>query len=147
MKRICLGTMITLLYQGRKCNADKIKTICGGIFAAYGLNIENYSKELPSHLKSGHDSAPQNLIDATRKLSMDEIDEGFTDFVLPLIHNDKHEAIFRAIKDIIRDDASIYENTIVGKMAEFERDNILNYNSSYESALLANVVTYAIIGT
>lgn len=76
---------------------------------------------------------------------MDEIDERFTDFVVSLIHNDKHEVIFRALKDIIRDDDSINENTIVGKMAWFECGNILNYDSFDESALLANVVTYAII--
>ena len=27
MKRICLGTMITLLYQSRMRSADKIKTV------------------------------------------------------------------------------------------------------------------------
>ena len=33
MKRICLGTMITLLYQSRIRHADKIKNICASIFA------------------------------------------------------------------------------------------------------------------
>ena len=58
MKRICLGTMITLLYQSRIRSADKIKTVCGGIFAAFGLDIDNFNQGLPSHLKSGHDPAP-----------------------------------------------------------------------------------------
>ena len=51
MKHICIGTTITLLYQGRKRNTYKIKTICDGIFATYSFNIKNYSKELPSRLK------------------------------------------------------------------------------------------------
>lgn len=50
MKRVCLGTIITLLYQSRIRSADKIKTVCGGIFAAFGLDIDNFNKELPSHL-------------------------------------------------------------------------------------------------
>jgi hypothetical protein len=147
MKRICLGTMITLLYQSRIRSTDKIKTICGGIFAAFGLDIENFNKELPSHLKSGHDPAPGVLIDAARDLSIEDIDRGFEEYVLPLIHNEKHEAVFRAIKDILRDDTSILGTTVVGKMAGFEKDNILNYESFDESALLANVVTYAIMST
>lgn len=34
MKQICLGTMITLIYQSRRRNTDKVKDICAGIFAA-----------------------------------------------------------------------------------------------------------------
>lgn len=147
MKRICLGTMITLLYQGRMRSTDTIKTVCGGIFAAFGLDIENFNKELPSHLKSGHDPAPENLIDAARNLPIEDIDVGFEEHVLPLIHNEKHEAVFRAIKDILRDDTTILGTTIVGKMVGFEKDNILKHNSFDESALLANVVTYAILST
>lgn len=147
MKRICLGTMITLLYQSRMRSADKIKTVCEGIFAAFGLEINNYNKELPSHLKSGHDPAPGDLIDAARTLSIEDIDMGFEKYVLPLIHNEKHEAVFRAIKDVLRDDVTILSTTIVGKMAGFEKDNILMHDSFDESALLANVVTYAIINT
>lgn len=147
MKRICLGTMITLLYQSRMRSADKIKTVCGGIFAAFGLDIDNYNKELPSHLKSGHDPAPGDLVDAARALSIEEIDKGFEDYVIPLIHNEKHEAVFRAIKDILRDDTTILGTTVVGKMTGFEKDNILQHDSFDESALLANVVTYAITNT
>lgn len=145
MKRICLGTMITLLYQSRMRSADTIKTVCGGIFAAYGLDVGNFNKELPSHLKSGHDPIPSSLIDAARKLSIEEIDKGFEERVLPLIHNEKHEALFRAIKDILREDTTISGTTVVGKMVGFEKDNILKYEEFDESALLANVVTYAII--
>lgn len=42
MKQICMDTMITLIYQSRRRNADKVKDICGGIFAAYGLDINIY---------------------------------------------------------------------------------------------------------
>lgn len=147
MKRICLGTIITLLYQSRIRSTDKIKTVCSGIFAAFGLDIDNFNKELPSHLKSGHDPAPGDLIEAARNLSIEDIDRGFEVYVLPLIHNEKHEAVFRAIKEILRDDTTILGTTVVGKMAGFEKDNILNYESFDESALLANVVTYAIIST
>ena len=147
MKRICLGTMITLLYQSRMRSADKIKTVCSGIFAAFGLDIDNFNQGLPSHLKSGHDPAPGVLIDAARNLSIKDIDRGFEEYVLPLIHNEKHEVLFRAIKDVLRDDATILGTTVVGKMAGFEKDNILNHDSFDESALLANVVTYAIIST
>lgn len=145
MKQICLGAMITIIYQSRKRNADKVKDICRGIFAAYGLDISEYNAGLPSHLKSGHDSTPKDLEDAARTLSIDEIDEGFEKYVVPLIHNEKHEAVIRAIRDVLRDDSTILDNTVVGVSSGFEKDNILNHNSFDESAILANVVTYAIL--
>ncbi len=49
MKQICLGTMITLIYQSRTRSADTIKSVCSGIFAAYGLDINTYNNGLPSH--------------------------------------------------------------------------------------------------
>lgn len=147
MKSICLGTMITLLYQARSRSSDRIKNICGGIFAAYGLDIDGYNKELPSHLKSGHDPAPGDLVDAARDMPIDDIVIGFEQYVVPLIHNDKHVAVFRAIKDVLREDTSIPGVAVVGKVAGFEKDAILNNSSFGEAALLANVVTYAITST
>lgn len=32
MKQICLGTIITLIYQSRTRSADTIKSVCRGIF-------------------------------------------------------------------------------------------------------------------
>lgn len=139
--------MITLIYQSRRRSTDKIKDICAGIFAAYGLDINSYNTGLPSHLKSGHDSVPKDLEDAARTLSIDVIDEGFDKYVVPLIHNEKHEALVRAIRDVLRDDTSILDSTIVGISAGFEKVNILRHNSYDESALLANAVTYGILST
>lgn len=109
--------------------------------------IDSYNDGLPSHLKSGHDPAPKDLIDAAKSLSIDEIDVGFDKYVVPLIHNEKHEALVRAIRAILREDTTILGSTVVGVSPGFERDSILNYNSFDESALLANVVTYAILST
>ena len=37
MKQICLGTIITLIYQSRTRSADTIKSVCGGL--RFGYNI------------------------------------------------------------------------------------------------------------
>ena len=147
MKRLCPGTMITLLFQARSRSSDRIKNICGGIFAAYGLDINGYNKELPSHLKSGHDPVPGDLVDAARDMQIDDIVAGFERHVVPLIHNDKHVAVFRAIKAVLREDTTIPGVAVVGKVPGFEKDAILNNSSFGEAALLANVVTYAITST
>lgn len=45
MKQICSGTIITLIYQSHTRSADTIKSVCGGIFATYGLDINTYNKK------------------------------------------------------------------------------------------------------
>ena len=46
MKRICIGTMINLFYQGRIRTTDTIRSIFKGIFAAYGLDIDGFNDGL-----------------------------------------------------------------------------------------------------
>ena len=145
MERMCLGAMITLIMQSRIRKSDKYKSICGGIFAVYGLEIGNYNKELPSHLASGHDTVPDDLVAAARTLPMDDIAKGVEEHVLPLINPEKKVALFRAIKAILRED-SIPDDTLIGRIKGYEKENILSCNSFYDAMLLANVLTYAIAG-
>lgn len=144
MKRLCLGTMITLLYQCRSRSADTIKSVCGGIFATYGLDINDYNKELPSHLKSGHDPVPRELLLAARQSNIDDVAQKIDKHVLPLIHQDKQIYLFRAIKHILDDDKTIDDTTIVGVIPGYEKSSILKHNSFYEAMTLANILTYAI---
>lgn len=144
MKRMCLGTIITLLYQSKIKSTYKIKHICDGVFMAYGLSLENRDVGIPSHLKSGHDNVPDDLQDAARQLSIEDISTGIQNHVIGLIHNDKHQALFRAIKDILREDTSITDSTIVGRVQGYEKNRILNCDTFNESMLLANIITYAI---
>lgn len=147
MKQICLGTIITLIYQSRTRSADTIKSVCGGIFAAYDLDITSYNKELPSHLKSGHDPVPSELISSARSANIDDTAKKIEDYLIPLIHQDKHERLLLAIKEILREDSSIAGTTIVGVTPGFEKDSIMTQNSFYEAMTLANIITYAITQT
>lgn len=147
MKQICLGTMITLIYQSRRRNADKIKDICCGIFTAYGLDINTFNKELPSHLKSCHDPVPGELITAARTISVEEVAKRLDESLLPLIHPSKHVCLFRGIKAVLRDDETIADTTLIGTMPGYEKKSILEHNSFYEALTLANILTYSIIAT
>ena len=92
MKQICLETIITLIYQSRTRSADTIKSMCGGIFAAYDLDITSYNKELPSHLKSGHDPVPSELISSARSANIDDIDRAF-DKIIAVENNHDSELL------------------------------------------------------
>lgn len=96
--RICPGTLITILYQARAVQSHKYKNICKGIFAAYGLEIDNYSNTLSSHMRSGAEKPPSELIDAAREMSAEDVTEGFRVHVLNHIADSKRKAVIRAIR-------------------------------------------------
>lgn len=76
MKKICLGKMINLLYQARARKSDQVRDICRRIFAAFNCNIDGYDKALPSHLKSGHDPVPKDLVDNARDMDEEDVNQG-----------------------------------------------------------------------
>lgn len=78
---------------------------------------------------------------------MDDIAKGVEDNLIPLIHQDKHQQLFPAVKEILREDSSIAGTTIVGVTPDFEKDSIITQNSFYEAMTLSNIMTYAITQT
>ena len=147
MKQICIGTIITLIYQSRKRSTDRIKDICAGIFKAYGLDINSFNDGLPSHLKNGHDPAPVELVNAARNADIETVSKGIAKYIVPLIHSEKHECLFRALKEVLREDSDISDRTIVGCIQGYEKSNILSQDTFPEAMTLANIITYAITAT
>lgn len=144
MKKMCLGTMITIIYQSRARKAESIKSICKAIFASYGLDITCYDKALPSHLCSGRSNVPCELVDSARNTDINNIFKSIETCLLPLIADDKRKNLFRAIKQVLREDANISDTTKVGVVDGYEKESILNHNSFYEAMTLANIITYSI---
>lgn len=143
MKKICLGTMIILLYQARSRKSDQLRDVCRRIFAAFDCSIDSYAKELPSHLKSGHDPVPKELVDNARDLDEETVNQGVKKHILEGIAENKREAIVRAIKDILDDDTDMLPSTTVGYVG-FEKEAIMSSDTFEESALMASVLKYSI---
>ena len=89
MKKICLGTMINLLHQARARKSDQARDVCRRIFAAFDCSIDSYAKELPSHLKSGHDPVPKELVDNARDLDEEIVNQAVKLHVLDGIATEK----------------------------------------------------------
>ena len=143
MKKICLGTMINLLYQAKARKADQVRDVCRRIFAAFNCNIDGYDKALPSHLKSGHDPVPKDLVDSARDMDEEDVNQGVKKHILEGIATDKREAIIRAIKDILEDDTDMLPSTTVGYVG-FEKVAIISHDVFEESAIMASVLKYSI---
>ena len=144
MKRLCFGTLFNILYQSRAHSKVTVDSLCNAIFAVYGLDKNLYGSSA-GHLKNGHDNLPSDLIRETTSKSFDEIDIQFQNIIVPLIKENKKESLVRAIKEVLREDTSIANYTIVGYIKGYEKDNIVKKSTFSFSALLASVFYYAIV--
>jgi hypothetical protein len=142
MKKLCLGTMIKLLYQARSRQSDRSRDVCRRIFAVFDCNIDDYSKELPSHLKSGHNPVPKELFDRAVDMTEDQVNWGVKQYILGSILSNKREALIRAIKDILFNDTDMLPTEVVGYPG-FEKKAILDSDTFEESAVIASVLRYS----
>ena len=72
MKRLCIGTLMSILYQARNQKVTN-NLLCDAIFSSYAQSIELRDGSLPGHLKSGRENVPPDVIDAA-------IEEGIAKF-------------------------------------------------------------------
>jgi len=144
MKRLCFGTLMKILYQARNQKVTN-DLLCGAIFSTYSQTTESYDSSLPGHLKSGHDNVPPDVITAARNTSFEDAERVFQTSVIPQIKDSQRESVVRAIKDVLREDMTIQDHTMVGYIKGYEKNNILNNSTFSLSALLASVFYFVII--
>lgn len=73
MYRLCLGTIMTILYQARSPKVTN-QSICDALFKCFGKSAESYDSSTPEHLKSGKICVPPDVLGAARKANTDELD-------------------------------------------------------------------------
>lgn len=144
MYRLCFGTIMTILYQARGPKVTN-KSICDALFMCFGNSVESYDGSTPGHLKSGKINVPPDVIDAARRSNADQLDAAVQKNIIPLIKSSQHEAIVRSLKDIIRNDSTITDNTVIGYCSGYEKQNILDGQVFCLSSLLASVIYYACV--
>lgn len=144
MKKLCFGTLLNLVYQA-KGQGVTYKSICDAVFTAYGCpDTANRDSSLPSHLKSGHDNVPPDVIDAARKLAYEDVVIAFDNGVVGLIAEANAKQFIYAVKAILRED-DIPDDTIIGSVAGFEKSAILTCNKFIMAPLLTSLFKYAIV--
>lgn len=142
MKKLCFGTMLQLMYQSRGAGVT-YKSICDNVFKAYGAKgMDSYDESLPSHLKTGHDNVPPEVVSAARALSFSDAIMAFESSVVGLVANQK--GLIYAVKAVLRED-DISDDTLLGYIKGYEKRSILQCNKFQMAPLLASVFKYVIV--
>ena len=145
MKRICFGTMFTILYQARVSGQNPKVTndsLCDAIFSVFGDDF-TYCGSTAGHLKGGHDNVPLSLQSAAGGMSFEEADAKFQKYISPMIKDEMKEAIVRAIKDVLVEDP-VSDNTIIGYIDGYQKEKIIQKSTFSFSAIVVSVLYYAI---
>ena len=146
MKKLCYGTLFKILYEARESRISPKVTndsLCTALFSVFGDDFNGYGND-SGHLKSGHDNVPLALQDAAREMSFEEADSNFQNCVVPLIKDDMKEAIVRSIKDILKDDTSISNDTIIGYIDGYQKDRIIKKSTFSFSAIMVSILYYVV---
>lgn len=144
MKRLCFGTLLNLIYQARSQGVT-YKNICENVFEAFGAaGCENRDGSLPSHLKSGHDNVPTDVIDSARDSNYEDVVDCFEESVSPLVTEEKKKDFIFAIRTILEEDP-VEEDVPLGYNSDFTKREILERNKFKFSPLLASLFYYTIV--
>lgn len=141
MKRLCFGSLMVILYQARNPKVTN-ESICNALFSCFGKSTASYDSSTPGHLKAGKINVPPDVIEAAMLSDGDETDKLVNLHIIPLIKISHKENVVRAIKDLLSDDTTISEDTIVGYITGYEKKNLLIKSTFALSSLLAGVLRF-----
>lgn len=145
MKRLCFGTLFKILCQAR-ANGVKEVPLCEFLFNVYNLKVpfEEYSKRITiSKLKSGDYLVPKVIIEKVRNFDIELATENYHKNIIPYIDPNLYECVIASIIEVIKDDNTIGEKTIIG-CEGYSKEEILNNKAFEISSFLATTFKYAI---
>lgn len=144
MSRLCLGTLINILYYNRNNNV-KVDLVCDSIASSYGVDLSDmYDRNYYDKLKAGRNNTPNEIIDAARSISADKLSNGIKNSILPIIKDSKKEAIILEIRDVLRKDETINWDATLG-FDGFTKRNICECTHLMFADTLAAVLQYAVM--
>ena len=145
MKRLCLGTILTILHQCRNSSNVTIPLLCQSVALAYGVDVSGqyFTDTAYNKIKAGSQNFHDDVYAAARNKGIDELVSGVSKHVLPSIKKNSKKSIVLAIRDVVKDDDSILDDTIIGYEG-FSKDTILNNEYVYFAGLLSAVLQYSL---
>lgn len=145
MMRLCLGTLINILYYNRN-NGVKVDLVCDTIASAYGVDLSKiyYERNNYDKLKAGRNNTPDDIIIAARSIKPDDLSNGIKQRILPIIKDSKKEAIILEIRDVLKNDSTIAWDTTLG-FDGFTKRSICECTHLMFADTLAAVMQYAVL--
>ena len=144
MKRLCFGTILTILHQSRN-NKVTITSLCENIAKAYGTDITDSRTETAyNKMKGGTQNPPDEIIGCARTITVEKLADGFTEHVVPLLKSDYKRSIILALRDVIKEDTTISRDAVIG-FDDFTKTSMCELKYISFSGFVAAALQYAVL--
>jgi len=145
MKKLCFGTFATIL---KICMAKRVtqKQLCGTMLLSIAPTYDIRSDDgTVSDLILGKKNLSPVVTDAAPDVDARDISVFFKEKVLPMLDSNKNSLIVLALKDIIASDDTIEPETIVEKVNNMTKKDIVSCNSFVLEDFLAGIFLYTVL--
>lgn len=146
MKKLCFGSFVNVL---KLCMAASVtqKQLCRTILlsvasASYDVTIDD---TLISNLVRCERNVAAEVTTPATTADASDVAQYFHKNVLPLLDGNKTALIILALKEIIADDSSIDGKTLVEKVSNTSKENLLSQSDIYFPDFLAGIFLYVAI--
>ncbi len=143
MKRLCFGSLVTVLYQAR-IGSKTVEDIVRSILQSFDPYYTSYDSSVPGHLKAGEQNTPTQVRRAAEEAEEEIVAENINESLIPLIKPEMIPALIAAIKAIITEDENLKSFTIIGYTDQYRYSNVIATDEFNPSQLMANLFYYVI---
>ena len=144
MKRLCLGSLLAVLVHC-KANSSSQKEINGTMLLSIDPDDDRRDDDnLASGIIRGKANPPRNVMAKLLTTNPSDVATYFKEHLLKILDNNKKANIVLAIRDIIDNDATILDDTVVDLVSGKKKEDIVTGNYFVFGEFLAGVFLYAI---
>lgn len=144
MKRLCFGTVFTILSQALK-PIFTVRETYQSIEKIVGMSVSDYEDQsVVTRRSTGEDEFPEEITSAFLESDSNDLLYGFNKFIISKIPENRKKCLALALIDVVRDDSTITDEVIVGLNSNYTKEKIIASNTFILTDLLVNVFIYAI---
>ena len=148
MKKLCLGTFLTIICQARIPSVTQ-RAFIGALLRCVKADVSYLETDdgRQGHLKNGRDNIPGYYADAVREASPEDIYNYFEKELRPMLTSNLEKQVVLAFRSVIAEDTDIDNSVKLGPVDGYKKSDILTKNTFSYMGLLTNLYIYCVTQT
>ena len=148
MKKLCLGTFLTIICQARIPSVTQ-RGFIGALLRCVKADVSYLETDdgRQGHLKNGRDNIPGFYADIVRAANPEDIYSYFEKELRPMLASNLEKQVILAFRSVIAEDTDIGDTVKLGPVEGYKKSDILTKNTFSYMGLLTNLFIYCITQT
>lgn len=145
MKKLCLGTYLTIIDQARVATINK-KNFLDTLLRCVNADISYLKGDSvrQNHLRTAQDDIPEYYAEAIRDADPESIYDYFKKEIRPILSPKFDKHVILAFRQVIREDTDIPDTLGLGPTTGYTKSNIITKNTFSYMGLLTNLYIYCV---